>query len=106
MSKKTDRPNFDLAKFPLPSLPSLEEVQRRLGMIFPSEFPNRGILVGTMSARVIFVFLYGGFIEGTGQIPASGPCLLFYGGTGRQDNGRRAFFLAVIDRATGISAGG
>lgn len=36
-------------------------------MIFPETFPDRGILVGVMAARVIFVFLYGGFIEGQGR---------------------------------------
>jgi hypothetical protein len=33
-------------------------------MIFPEEFPDRSILVGIMAARVFFVFLYGGFVEG------------------------------------------
>jgi hypothetical protein len=49
---------------PLPSLPTVDEIQKRLGVIFPPEFPNRGILVGVMAARVIFVFLYGGAIDG------------------------------------------
>lgn len=49
----------------LQPLPTLEEIQRRLEAIFPPEFPNRAILVGLMASRVIFVFLYGGFIEGT-----------------------------------------
>ncbi|MCL4492688.1 MAG: restriction endonuclease, partial [Nitrospirae bacterium] len=35
--------------------------------IFPETFPDRGILVGIMAARVIFVFLYGGFVEGQGR---------------------------------------
>ena len=52
---------------PLPALPSVEEVRRRLEVIFPETFPDRGILVGIMAARVIFVFLYGGFIEGQGR---------------------------------------
>lgn len=48
----------------LPPLPSIIEVQERLAIIFPESFPDRGILVGVMAARVVFVFLYGGFIEG------------------------------------------
>ncbi len=48
----------------LPALSSVDEVGRRLGLIFPETFPNRGILVGTMAERVIYVFLYGGFVEG------------------------------------------
>ena len=48
----------------LPPLVSVEEVQRRLGAIFPEAFPDRAQLVGKMAARVVFVFLYGGFLEG------------------------------------------
>ena len=51
----------------LPSLPSIDEIQRRLGVVFPTAFPDRSILVGTMCARVVFVFLYGGFLEGNGR---------------------------------------
>ena len=99
MSKKTDRPNFDLAKFPLPSLPSLEEVQRRLGMIFPSEFPNRGILVGTMSARVIFVFLYGGFIEGQDRFLRPAHVYFFTEEqAGRITDGERFSWLSLTGR--------
>jgi hypothetical protein len=50
--------------YSLPPLPRIEEIQTRLAAIFPVEFPDRGILVGTMAARVVFVFLYGGFVEG------------------------------------------
>lgn len=52
---------------PLPALPTVAEVQDRLGQIFPEAFPDRAVLVGTMAARVVFVFLYGGFIDGTGR---------------------------------------
>lgn len=52
---------------PLPSVIPVEEIQRRLGEIFPPIFPDRAILTGNMSARVIFVFLYGGLVEGTGR---------------------------------------
>jgi hypothetical protein len=52
---------------PLPGLVSLEEVQRRLDLIFPLAFPDRGILVGVMASRVIYIFLYGGFLEGSGR---------------------------------------
>lgn len=43
------------------------DVQARLNALFPSEFSDRSILVGAMSARVVFVALYGGFIAGTGR---------------------------------------
>lgn len=49
---------------PLPPLLTIPVIQERLALIFPEEFPDRGILVGIMAARVVFVFLYGGFIEG------------------------------------------
>jgi len=51
----------------LPATLSVAEIRERLEQIFPSEFPNRKTLVGLMAARVIFVFLYGGFIEGYGR---------------------------------------
>jgi hypothetical protein len=49
---------------PLPSLSTIDAIQARLATIFPEEFPDRSILVGIMAARVVFVFLYGGFVEG------------------------------------------
>ena len=56
------------AAAPLPRLVSVDEVQRRLEAIFPAAFPDRGILVGRMAAHVVFVFLYGGFIEGSSRL--------------------------------------
>lgn len=51
----------------LPRLLALPDVQLRLEQIFPTSFPDRAILVGDMSAKVVFVGLYGGFIDGTGR---------------------------------------
>jgi hypothetical protein len=51
----------------LPLLPTVRQIQSRLALIFPGEFPDRGILTGIMAARVIFVFVYGGFVEGAGR---------------------------------------
>lgn len=51
----------------LPQLLPLNEVKARLEQVFPAEFPDRGILVGIMAARVVFVALYGGFITGQGR---------------------------------------
>jgi hypothetical protein len=51
--------------FVLPKLLPLSDVQARLEQIFPASFPDRSILVGQMSARAVFVGLYGGFIEGS-----------------------------------------
>lgn len=48
----------------LPTLLPVSAIQSRLGFIFPAEFPDRSILVGEMAARVLFVFLYGGFVRG------------------------------------------
>lgn len=48
----------------LPPLLSLAQVSDRLNTIFPSNFPDRSILVGDMATRLFFVLLYGGFIEG------------------------------------------
>jgi hypothetical protein len=49
----------------LPKLPIILQIRERLELIFPPEFPNRTILIGIMASRVIYVFLYGGFIEGS-----------------------------------------
>ncbi len=49
-------------------LPSVDEIQKRLGVIFPEAFPDRTILVGQMAARVLFVFLYGGAIGESGNL--------------------------------------
>lgn len=49
----------------LPTLLSVKEIRKRLNLIFPDSFPDRTILVGDMAAKVIFVFLYGGFIDGS-----------------------------------------
>lgn len=57
----------DTRNTPLPHLPALiavEQVRPRLAAIFPESFPNRSILVGQMAAHVVFVFLYGDFVEG------------------------------------------
>lgn len=51
----------------LPPLPLLTDVSERLKVIFPETFPDRSILVGDMATRLVFVSLYGGFIEGTNQ---------------------------------------
>lgn len=64
-NKKTSNPiNIGI---PLPALMPPEDIQHKLAAIFPESFPDRGILVGPMAARVVFVFLYGGFVEGHGR---------------------------------------
>ncbi|MGA3015432.1 MAG: hypothetical protein ABSD71_15515 [Bacteroidales bacterium] len=52
-----------MPKDKLPSIVTLPLLQSRLSQIFPVQFPDRTILVGDMAARVIFVFLYGNFVE-------------------------------------------
>ncbi len=48
----------------LPPFVPLPFVRERLSMIFPESFPDRSILVGDMAARMVFVGLYGAFVEG------------------------------------------
>ena len=59
--------NGSVAPSTLPPLLGLGAIQERLGRIFPNTFADRGLLVGTMAARVVFLFLYGGFIESTAR---------------------------------------
>lgn len=51
----------------LPAFVPLEFVRKRLSEIFPESFPDRSILVSEMAARLVFVALYGAFIEGEGR---------------------------------------
>ena len=67
------------SQVPLPSLLTIPEIETRLGSIFPPAFPNRSTLVGPMAGRVIFVFLYGGFIEGHGRYLRPSNIYLFTG---------------------------
>lgn len=48
----------------MPALLPVSSIKARLQDLFPASFPDRGLLVGDMAARVVFVFLYGGFVEG------------------------------------------
>ncbi len=48
----------------LPPLASLELIQARLNRIFPTEFPDRRILVGIMAVKLVAAAIYGGFITG------------------------------------------
>lgn len=50
-----------------PDLLPLEQVAERLAQIFPESFPDRGSLIGVMAVRVVHVFLYGGFVEGSSE---------------------------------------
>ena len=45
----------------------VSEIKSRLNLLFPEEFPDRSILTGNAASRVLFVFLYGGFIEQDGR---------------------------------------
>lgn len=51
----------------LPKLPSLEEIQRRLPLIFPEGTQNRQNHINITAAKTIFVMLYVGAIEGRGE---------------------------------------
>src|SRR4051812_37662218 len=50
-----------------PALSSVEEIQRRLELIFPEGVDHRNYLTREMAAKTIFVMLYGGMIEGSGR---------------------------------------
>lgn len=52
----------------LPVLLNLAGVKARLASIFPDAFANRAILTGEMAARVVYVFLYGGFVQGQAHL--------------------------------------
>ncbi len=51
----------------LPSLLSIASIQARLQQIFPAGLDMRLNLVREMAAKTLYVFLYGGMIEGSGR---------------------------------------
>lgn len=51
----------------LPALPDLATIQDRLARIFPEGTPNRNYCTRQIAARTVFVMLYTGAIEGSGQ---------------------------------------
>ncbi len=63
----TAKPSAAPASSKLPDLPSLTSVSARLETVFDENFPDRAILVGDMCARMVFVAIYGGYIDGTGR---------------------------------------
>jgi BsuBI/PstI restriction endonuclease domain/BsuBI/PstI restriction endonuclease HTH domain len=52
----------------LSPLPTLTEISARLNQIFPVSYPDRTMVVGEMATRMVFVALYGGFIEGSTKL--------------------------------------
>lgn len=50
---------------PLPLLPNIKEVQKRLALVFPEGITHRVYVVREMAAKTIFAMLYIGAIEGT-----------------------------------------
>jgi hypothetical protein len=65
--KAPKTPREDPLREPFPPIASRDEVRRRLELLFPASFADRGLLVGEVGTATIFVFLYGGFIEGHGR---------------------------------------
>ncbi|RQY30734.1 restriction endonuclease [Burkholderia stagnalis] len=51
----------------LPALLSIPNILERLRSIFPEGVETRGPLVGDMAAKVVWVFLYGGMVDGEGR---------------------------------------
>lgn len=84
---------------PLPDLLPLADVEKRLDRVFPAAFPDRSILVGELAARVVFVALYGGMIEGYGRYLRPSHVYFFTAKQGRltSDVERRAW-LATANR--------
>ena len=68
---------------PLPKIIPIEKISKRLDIIFPITFPDRSILVGQLAARVMYVFIYGGFIEGSERFIRPSHIYLF---TDRQES--------------------
>lgn len=68
LAKKPRKQKYEpnLSK-PLPKIISVDDIAKKLQVIFPISLPDRSILVGTLAARVIYVFIYGGFTEGAGR---------------------------------------
>ena len=101
-------PNASPIAAPLPALAPVDEVQRRLESIFPASFPDRSILVGRMAAHVVFVFLYGGFIEGSGRLLR--PSLVYFSPPSKRGemparsvrHGWRPHSNRAIDRAASV----
>jgi len=52
----------------LPPLLPIPDIQARLQTIFPPGLATRGALVREMAAKTVWVFLYGGMVEGTGRL--------------------------------------
>ncbi|WP_088580434.1 BsuBI/PstI family type II restriction endonuclease [Burkholderia ubonensis] len=52
----------------LPALLPIPEIQARLQSIFPAGLEMRGPLTREMAAKTVWVFLYGGMIEGQGRL--------------------------------------
>lgn len=52
----------------LPALLPIPEIQARLLSIFPAGLEMRGPLTREMAAKTVWVFLYGGMIEGQGRL--------------------------------------
>lgn len=52
----------------LPPLLSIPEIQSRLAAIFPAGLEMRQNLVREMSAKVVFVFLFGGMVEASNRL--------------------------------------
>ncbi|MCB1132533.1 MAG: restriction endonuclease, partial [Verrucomicrobiae bacterium] len=51
----------------LPALPTVAEIQRRLELIYPEGSPHRGYCVREIAAKTVFVMLYVGAVEGSGE---------------------------------------
>ncbi len=82
-----------------PALIGVDEVQRRLSRVFPESFPDRALHVGKMAARVVFVFLYGGFLEGSNRQLRPSTIYLFTAEQARRTTlSARAAWLAVAFR--------
>ena len=90
----------------LRELVTVSEVRRRLAAIFPEPFPDRRILVGQMAAHVVFVFLYGDFVEHSGRLLRPSLIYRFTAEQARLANAeQRRAWLAVAFKRNHLPAG-
>jgi hypothetical protein len=67
MSRKLIPAVAEVPAVAMPPLLSIAEIHERLPRIFPAGLEMRGYLVREMAAKVIWVFQYGGMVEGTSR---------------------------------------
>ena len=83
---------------PLPLLPEIPEIEKRLKLVFPEGTPHRVYVVREMAAKTIFAMLYVGAVEGSGCWLAPKHVYRFSNAQTRiqTDEGRKTFREAAM----------